>query len=240
MNLFPAIDLKDGRCVRLVEGRFDSVHQVAEDAVSTIQTFASVGARFAHMVDLDGAKDGVRLNRRLILSAAAAFDGFLQVGGGIRTLQDVEDYLQNGVARVILGSAAVQDPDFLQEAVRQFGDRIAVGIDARNGMVCIAGWCDTADVNYLEFAKKCEQVGVKTLIFTDISKDGRLAGPNYEQLGALSTAVGCDIVASGGVTCIEDVEKLRDMGLYGAIVGKAIYAGTIDLSAAVLAAGQKN
>lgn len=233
MILFPAIDIKDGLCVRLVQGDYATAHRVAEDPVQTARSFEQAGAKWIHMVDLDGAKDAKQVNRSIILQVAAQTGLKVEAGGGIRTMAAVEDYLNHGVFRVILGSAALKDPDFVRQAVKKFGDRIAVGIDAKNGYVAVEGWLDASDVSYLELAKEMETAGVKTLIFTDISKDGTLAGPNLEQLSALQRAVGCQIVASGGVGNMADLQALADQNLYGAICGKSLYQETVDLAQAV-------
>ena len=233
MILFPAIDIKDGRCVRLVQGDYATAHQVAEDPLQTAQSFQRAGAKWIHMVDLDGAKDAKQVNREIFLQVARETRLKVEVGGGIRTMRAVKDYLDHGVARVILGSAALKDPDFVRRAVEEYGDRIAVGIDARNGYVAAEGWLDVSQVFYLDFARAMEEAGVKTIIFTDISKDGTLAGPNLEQLAALQSAVSCQIIASGGVGNLADLQKLADLKLYGAICGKALYQGTVDLAKAV-------
>jgi len=233
MVLFPAIDIKDAQCVRLVEGDFATVHKVSEDAFLTAENFSKAGATHLHMVDLDGAKDGVMQNAELIVRLAKAFKGFTEVGGGIRTMEAVSYYIENGVDRVILGSAALQNKAFLAEALAKYGSHIAVGIDARDEKVCVAGWVEQSQVQYLDFAKECENMDVTTLIFTDISKDGKLAGPNFEALAALQQTVSCNITASGGVTTLQDVEALAKMSLYGAIIGKAIYAGTLNLKDAI-------
>ncbi len=233
MILFPAIDLKDGACVRLVRGDYGTAHRVAEDPLQTACSFEQAGATWIHMVDLDGAKEARQVNRDIFLQVAAQTHLQVEVGGGIRNMEAVEDYLEHGVARVILGSAALKDPEFVRRAVARYGDRIAVGIDARGGFVAVEGWLDASQVSYLELAEQMEQIGVKTIIFTDISKDGTLAGPNLEQLKALQMKVGCQIVASGGVGSMADVEALAALRLYGAICGKALYQGTVDLAEAV-------
>lgn len=236
MIILPAIDIKDGNCVRLFRGDYATAHKVAEDPVETACAFRAAGAEWVHMVDLDGAKDAEPKNRAVFLACAAQSGAKIEVGGGVRTMATVEDYLQSGVSRVILGSAALNDPDFVRDAARQYGERIAVGIDARGGMVAAEGWLETSSVHYLELAKKMEQFGVRTLIFTDISKDGMLQGPNLEQLEALQNAVSCNVIASGGVSTLEDVRACRQIGLYGAICGKAIYTGALDLRQAIAAA----
>ena len=233
MILFPAIDIKDGLCVRLVRGDYATAHRVAEDPVQTARSFEQAGAKWIHMVDLDGAKDAKQVNRAIFLQVAAQTGLKVEVGGGVRTMAAVEDYLNHGISRVILGSAALKNPEFVRQAVKAYGDRIAVGIDAKNGYVAVEGWLDASSVSYLELAKEMEAIGVKTIIFTDISKDGTLAGPNLEQLSALQHAVQCQIVASGGVGDMADLQALADQTLYGAICGKALYQGTVNLAQAV-------
>lgn len=233
MKLFPAIDLKNGRVVRLVKGEFSTARQVAGDAVETARTFQAAGARWVHMVDLDGARSGTRQNGAIV-AAVAATGLSVQLGGGIRTLADLEEVFSLGVRRAVIGSAAVADPGLVQEAVKRFGPgHIAVGLDVKGQSVRTAGWQADSGLDWLEFACRMESLGAATLIFTDIDTDGTLSGPPFERLAALQQAVGCDIIASGGVSSNEDLNKLAGMGLYGAIVGKAYYAGKVDLARAV-------
>ncbi len=237
MLIFPAIDLKDGQVVRLYKGSFDTVHRVAESPVETARTFCAAGARYLHMVDLDGAKDGTRKNAAIV-QAVADVGLNIELGGGIRSMADLEAVFALGVWRAVIGSAAVSDPDFVREAVRKYGpERIAVGIDAKDGLVRTAGWVENAGLDYLEFAKQMESIGVKYIIFTDIDTDGMLSGPSFGRLEALQKAVACSITASGGVSSNEDLRKLQDLGLYAAIVGKAWYAGHVDLAQAVREGG---
>ena len=237
MLIFPAIDLKDCKVVRLYRGEFDTVHQVAEDPVATARTFYAAGARYLHMVDLDGAKDGVR-RHSAIVKAVAAVGLKVELGGGIRSMADLEAVFQLGVWRAVIGSAAVMDPDFVRTAIEHYGpDHIAVGIDAKNGSVRTAGWVEDAGLDYLEFARRMELLGVKYLIFTDIDTDGALSGPAFARLEALQKAVDCAITASGGVSSNADLRSLGDMGLYAAIVGKAWYTGAVDLVQAVAEGG---
>ena len=233
MILLPAIDIKDGTCVRLQKGDYQTAHKVAENPLETALSFQKAGAEWIHMVDLDGAKDAVMVNQKIFLEIAQKTNLRVELGGGIRNMETVDYYLQNGISRVILGSAAVKNPRFVERAVGKYRDQIAVGIDARNEMVAAEGWLDTSNVHYLDLAKKMEQIGVKTIIFTDIAKDGMLQGPNVEQLRQLNAAVSCNIIASGGVSTIEDIRRLRDERLYGAICGKALYTGGIDLQKAI-------
>ena len=237
MIILPAIDLKDGKVVRLYQGDFSTVHQVADDPLSTARAVYDAGARYIHMVDLDGAKDGVRQNSAIV-AAVAKIGLRVELGGGIRSKDDLRAVFGMGVWRAVIGSAAVTDPEFVRQAVTEYGpERIAVGIDTRDGKVKTAGWVDDSGLDYLEFASQMAAIGVKKIIFTDIATDGTLEGPAYDRLAALQTHVNCDIIASGGVSCSEDIVRLRDMGMYGAIVGKAYYAGTVDLVRAVEEAG---
>ena len=237
MIILPAIDLKDNKVVRLYKGEFDTVHQVADDPVATAKAFYEAGARYIHMVDLDGAKDGVRKNAHIV-RAVAEYSGLkVELGGGIRSMKDLEEVFDLGVYRAVIGSAAVSHPEFVKEAVAKYGQRIAVGIDTKNGRVKTAGWVEDSGLDYLEFAGQMENLGVKTIIFTDIETDGTLQGPAFEKLAELQKSVECNIVASGGVSNNGDIQKLTGMGLYGAIIGKAYYAGTIDLAQAVSDAG---
>lgn len=233
MVILPAIDIKGGRCVRLLKGDFATVEQVAEDPVATARSFEEAGAQWIHMVDLDGALEGKRVNASVYLSVAAQTGLRVELGGGIRTMQDITYYLEHGISRVILGSAAVKNPALVKEAVAVYGDAIAVGIDAKNGFVASEGWLEASNVHYIALAQEMERFGVKTIIYTDISKDGTLSGPNLQQLIALNQAVSCDVVASGGVTSIADIAALQEAGLYGAICGKSIYKGTLSLKEAV-------
>ena len=237
MLIFPAIDLKDGRVVRLCKGSFDTVHQVADSPLETARAFSAAGTRHLHMVDLDGAKDGKRKNAAIVQSVAEVGLN-IELGGGIRSMADLEAVFDLGIWRAVIGSAAVSDPEFVREAVEKYGpEHIAVGIDAKDGLVRTAGWEENAGLNYLSFAKQMETICVKYIIFTDIETDGTLSGPSFERLEALQKAVSCSITASGGVSSNEDLRKLRDQGLYAAIVGKAWYAGAVDLAQAVKEGG---
>ncbi len=236
MIILPAIDIKDGNCVRLVKGDYDTAHKVAESYMDTARMFESCGAEWIHMVDLDGAKDAAQTNRDIFLDVAKNTKLRVEVGGGIRTPETAEMYLSGGVSRVIIGSAAVKDPELVKMLVKEYGERIAVGIDAKNGMVATEGWLETSNVRFTDLAKAMSDIGVKYIIFTDISKDGTLGGVNAEQLDEINRACSADIIASGGVKNIDDIKKCRDLGLYGAICGKSIYSGTLDLREAITCA----
>ena len=239
MIILPAIDLKDNKVVRLYKGEFDTVHQVADDPVATAKAFYDAGARYIHMVDLDGAKDGVRKNAHIVRVVAENVGLKVELGGGIRSMADLEEVFALGVYRAVIGSAAVSHPEFVKEAVEKYGERIAVGIDTKNGRVKTAGWIEDSGLDYLDFARQMQDVGVKTIIFTDIETDGTLQGPAFEKLAALQKNVNCSIIASGGVSNNKDIRKLAEMELYGAIIGKAYYAGTIDLARAAEDAGEQ-
>lgn len=236
MIILPAIDIKDGRCVRLYKGDFSTVHQVADSPLETARSFRAAGAEWIHMVDLDGAKTGARTNAPIFLEVAEKSGLKVELGGGIRTMETLEYYFSHGISRCILGSAALKNPAFVKEAVSLCGDRIAVGIDAVNGMAAAEGWLEVSKVSYLELAKRMEDIGVQTLIFTDISKDGTLEGPNYSQLRALQNAVSCRVIASGGIRDLSHIRALTGQGVYGAICGKSLYTGTLPLAGAIVLA----
>ena len=235
MILLPAIDLHEGQCVRLLRGDYDTAQVVAADPVETARAFEEQGAGWLHVVDLDGAKEGAPKNAELIAQVVERTGLQVEVGGGIRNMATVYRYLELGAARVILGSAALRDPQFVAEAVKRYGKRVAVGIDALGGKVAAEGWLEQSQVDYLELARRMEDLGVQYLICTDISQDGTLAGPNLTMLDQLNQAVSCHVVASGGVSSLLDIVNLYDLGLYGAIAGKALYTGALDLRAAIAA-----
>ena len=238
MIILPAIDIKDGQCVRLVQGDYNTAHQVAESPYETANAFQKAGASWLHMVDLDGAKAKEPINLGVVKKVVEESGLQVEIGGGIRTMETIETYLQLGVKRVILGSVAVKDPQLVKESVKEFGEQIAVGIDAKHGMVATEGWVDKSDISYLELAKRMEDVGVRTIIYTDISRDGTLTGVNKEQLGAINQAVSCQIIASGGVKSIEDIIICKNISLYGCVCGKAIYSKQLDLKEALKKAGE--
>lgn len=241
MIILPAIDIKDGNCVRLFKGDFSTVEKVASDYLETAKGFEEAGASWIHMVDLDGAKEGRPVNTKIYTDVAEKTNLKVELGGGIRNLETIQEYLNMGITRVILGSVALKNPKLVSNAVEKFGsEKIVVGIDAVNGMVATEGWLESSDVNYIELADKMISVGVKYFIFTDISKDGTLSGVNVEQLKALSdSTIGrANIVASGGVHTMADIIACKEMGLYGTICGKSIYKGTLDLGKAVAYAEQ--
>lgn len=234
MIIFPAIDLKNGECVRLKKGDMNTSERVAESAVQTALSFAASGAQWMHMVDLDGAVRGERVNYATIVNAVQASGLHTEVGGGVRTMADMEYYLANGISRVILGSVALKNSALVREAVHEFGgEQVAVGIDARDGMVAAEGWVEDSKVDYIELAKRMEDAGVRYLIYTDISRDGMMAGADLEGLQRLNESVSCHVTASGGVRSMADIQALSALGLYAAICGKSIYTGSLDLAEAV-------
>ncbi len=239
MILLPAIDLKDGKCVRLQKGAFDTAHQVADNAFDTADAFAAAGARWIHMVDLDGARDGKRRNADIVARVVENSGLKVELGGGIRSIADLESVFSLGVERAVIGSAAVSDPKFVEEAVGRYGERIAVGIDTLDGIVKTAGWERSSELHYLEFARRLEETGVKIIIFTDIATDGMLSGPSFKRLRKLQKSYSGQIIASGGVSQNQDLRELASMGFYGAIIGKAYYAGTVDLGRAIDEAGSQ-
>ena len=233
MKLYPAIDLRGGQAVRLYQGDYDQMTVYNADPVAQAQQFIDAGAKYLHVVDLDGAKDDTTANMQTIAAIAKLGGLKIEVGGGIRSEEVIKTYLDAGVFRVILGTAAVQNPAFLEEMVRKYGEKIAVGVDIKDGRVAIKGWTEVSEESCFAFCEKLQKIGVKTIICTDISKDGLLSGTNLELYRQLSEKCKVDIVASGGVTTLDDVKKLAEMKLYGAILGKALYTGNIDLAAAV-------
>ncbi|MBQ9948179.1 MAG: 1-(5-phosphoribosyl)-5-[Oscillospiraceae bacterium] len=233
MVILPAIDIKDGNCVRLFKGDYATVQKVAESYMDTARSFEAAGSEWIHMVDLDGAKDATQQNKEIFLDVAKNTGLKVEVGGGIRTLDTVEMYLSAGISRVIIGSAAVKNPQLVKDAVKEYGDRIAVGIDAKNGYVATEGWLETSNVYFTELAKAMSDIGVQYIIFTDISKDGTLSGVNAQQLKEINECCPANIIASGGVHTIEDIKICKELGLYGTICGKSIYSGSLDLKEAV-------
>ena len=233
MIIFPAIDIMGGKPVRLYKGDFSTAHQVAADALETAVSFVESGAEWIHMVDLDGSLKKEPVNSETFITVAKETPLKVEVGGGIRTMADIDFYVNKGISRIILGSVALKNPGLVKEAVKEFGDVIAVGIDAKKGYVATEGWTEGSDVYFTDLAKRMEDIGVKTIIYTDISKDGTLSGPNIKQLVEINNAVSCNITASGGITDLSDIIALRNEGLYGAICGKSLYDGTLALMDAI-------
>lgn len=235
MKLYPAIDIKNGQCVRLRQGQFDDTTVYANEPFKIAEQFEADGAKFLHIVDLDGALKGIRANDAALKKIVESVRIPVEIGGGIRTIQDIEHRLNLGVYRVILGTKAVESPNFVKEAVETFGaDKIVVGIDAKDGMVAIKGWETISQTDAVTLAISMKELGVKTIIYTDISKDGMLCGPNFVQTARMVEISGMDIVASGGVSCMEDLLSLEKIGVEGAILGKAIYEKRVDLKEAAV------
>lgn len=235
MIILPAIDMMSGKPVRLYQGDYGKKEIVAESIFDTAEKFADEGAEYIHMVDLDGAKTGKKENAEYVVKTAQHVSVPVEIGGGIRTMDDISYYLDHGVSRVILGTAAIRDEGLLKQALAEYGKKIAVGMDCRDGYAMAEGWLEKSSLYYLDFAKKLEQMGVSNIIFTDISKDGTLNGPNLEMLKELKNAVSLDITASGGIRDLQNIQDLAALDLYGVITGKAVYAGTLDLREAIQA-----
>lgn len=234
MLIYPAIDLIGGKAVRLYQGNYNKQQLFGDDPAQFARQFAAAGATHLHVVDLDGAKAGVPQNFDTILAIKAAVPQlFIEVGGGIRDAQTVATYLNAGIDRVILGTAALRQPDFTRAMVAQYGASIAVGVDARDGRVAVDGWLETSDTDSIAFCKQMRAIGVQSIIYTDIARDGAEQGANCDIYQTLSQIEGLHIIASGGVSSLHDIVALRDMGLHAAIIGKALYTGTINLAQAI-------
>jgi len=239
MKIFPAIDLMNGEAVRLTKGDFDTKEVFSSVPNDVLEKFKCSGADSLHLVDLDGARDGSIANFETIKTLAKRKDFFIEVGGGIRDMERIEKYLELGVGRVILGTVAATNFQFVEDAVKKYGKAIAVGVDAMNGYVAINGWKTITEMQDIAFCAKCRDAGVSTIIYTDISKDGAMEGTNLKVYEKLSNIENLKIVASGGISFLKEIEILRDMNIYGAILGKALYKGLIDLSDAIKTAGQR-
>ncbi len=233
MNIFPAIDLVDGKAVRLFKGDYSQMTVYSENPLEVARDFENKGAKYIHLVDLQGAKDGTTPNIETVKQIAQNTSLFTEIGGGIRDIKTVEKYFEIGVDRVILGTAAVKDEEFLKEALSKFGEKIAVGVDIKDGFVAIKGWLESSGIDPFEFCEKMQNLGVKYIICTDVSKDGAMKGTNLELYKRLSEKFSVNITASGGVSSMDDIKALRSMNIYGAIIGKAYYIGAIDLKEAI-------
>ena len=230
MEIYPAIDLRNGRAVRLTRGDYDKMDIYSDDPAAVAENFKRCGASNIHLVDLDGAKEGKLINFGTIEKIIRKTGLFAEAGGGIRDTERIEQYLDCGVSRVILGSAAAEDFSFVTTSVKKFGDKIAVGVDAKNGKAAIHGWKTVTDIDSFEFCLRLRDSGVKTVIYTDISKDGALSGTNMEIYEKLSGIEGLNVIASGGITFYEELAELKQLNIYGAILGKALYTGHLDLA----------
>ena len=233
MVLFPAIDILSGKAVRLYKGDYNAVTVYSERPWEFAEDFVDKGCSAIHIVDLDGAKSGETVNINTVKRSAAVKGLYSEIGGGIRNMETVSRYLEAGVDRVILGTAALKDPSFLKNALREYGDRIAVGVDLKDGKVAVKGWLETSNKDGIEFLKELEDLGVEGVIVTDISRDGAMKGTNLDLYGRIKEEVSLKVTASGGVSTIEDIVALKSMGLYGAIIGKAYYTGAIKLKEAL-------
>lgn len=233
MKIFPAIDLYDGKAVRLYKGNYNEMTVYSDNPVEIALDFAKNNAKYIHLVDLEGAKTGGTPNIEVVKKIISATDAFVEVGGGVRSMEVIESYVKAGVDRVILGTAAVNDRDFLINAVKSYGDKIAVGVDIKDGYVAIKGWTEKSSFEAFSFCRDLQKLGVTTIICTDISKDGAMQGTNHDLYSKLSKELNINLIASGGVSSIEDVKKLAKLGIYGAIIGKAYYTKAISIKEAV-------
>lgn len=231
--IYPAIDIKDGQCVRLFKGQFSDVTVYGDSPAEMAKKWESLGGEYIHVVDLDGALKGHGVNAEKIKEICNSVNVPVQTGGGIRTMEDIEAKLECGIDRVIIGTKAVADSDFVKRAVDKYGQKIVIGIDAKDGMVAIEGWEKTSDFTAVEFAKKMVSIGVQTIVYTDIATDGTLAGPNVDAMAEMTKAVDADIIASGGIGSLEHIKSLVPTGVEGVIVGKALYTGKVNLTEAV-------
>lgn len=229
MIIYPAIDIKDRQCVRLVQGSYDDMTVYEKDPVKVAIKWETLGAEILHLVDLDGARGGIRINEDVVKDIVNTVNIPVQIGGGIRDTSGVETYLNNGVKYVIIGTAAIKNPSWLKKMVDEYGERIIVSIDAKNGFIATDGWESTTEKKALDYIKELRDMGVKRIVYTDIAKDGMLSGPNFKIYEELKEEVDIEIIASGGVTTKTDIEGLKEIGVYGAIIGKALYEGKLDL-----------
>jgi len=240
-TIYPAIDMRGGNCVRLLQGDYNKETVYGDSPFHMAEQFVTAGSNWIHMVDLDGAKDGKRVNDTYVIQAAQKLQAKVQIGGGIRTEEDIVHYLDNGVARVIIGSVAVSNPDFAIEMIRKYGNQIVVGLDAKDGYVATHGWLDTSEVRAVDLGKRFADAGAETFIFTDIATDGMLSGPNVKAVEELAIETGKEVIASGGVSQLADLVALKELvgkGVKGAIVGKAIYEGRFTVEEALKEVGK--
>lgn len=240
-TIYPAIDMRGGKCVRLLQGDYNKETVYGDSPFEMAKAFKEAGAEWIHMVDLDGAKDGKRVNDTFVIQAAKELKVNIQIGGGIRTEEDINHYLENGIARVIIGSIAISNPEFAMEMVKKYGRAIAIGLDAKNGYVATHGWLNTSEATAVEVGKRFADAGAETFIFTDIATDGMLSGPNTEAVKQMALETGKSVIASGGVSSLEDLNVLKELsniGVSGAIVGKAIYEGRFTVAEALKEVGK--
>lgn len=239
MRIYPAIDIKDGKCVRLLQGRFSDVTVYGDDPEEMAKKWEREGGEYIHVVDLDGALKGHGVNSSIIKDICKSVNVPVQTGGGIRTMEDIEAKLNLGIDRVIIGTKAVQDKDFVKRAVDKYKEKIVIGIDAKDGLVAISGWEEVSEFRAVDFAKKMTDIGVKTIVYTDISTDGTLGGSNVKAMMEMAKSVPADIIASGGIGNIDHIKELLPTGVEGVIVGRALYTGNVDLKEAVKLGGDK-
>jgi phosphoribosylformimino-5-aminoimidazole carboxamide ribotide isomerase len=237
LTIYPAIDMRGGNCVRLLQGDYDKETIYGDSPFDMARAFAADGAEWIHMVDLDGAKDGQRVNDRFVIEAAQQLQVKVQIGGGIRSEVDILHYLENGITRVIIGSIAVSNPEFAIEMIKKYGEQIVVGIDAKNGYVATHGWLTTSEVKAIDLSKRFADAGAETFIFTDIATDGTLSGPNIAAVCEMAEVTGKTVIASGGVSSLADLSALNAEGVKGAIVGKALYENRFTLKEALAIGG---
>lgn len=233
MIILPAIDIRGGNAVRLYKGNYSKEEVVAKSVLETAKKFEDLGAEYIHLVDLDGAKSGLAINHEKIIKVANTLNIPIQVGGGIRSIETIDNLILNGVSRVILGTAAIKNNNLLKKAVEKYGEKIAVGVDCIDGYLCTDGWLEKSEYSYIDFCSKMKKIGVETIIVTDISKDGTLEGTNIEMIRELQKAVNVKIIASGGVKNIEDIKALKKLDIYGVITGKAIYSKNLNIVEAI-------
>jgi phosphoribosylformimino-5-aminoimidazole carboxamide ribotide isomerase len=233
MRIYPAIDIKDGKCVRLLQGRFSDVTVYGDSPADMAKKWEALGGEYIHVVDLDGARMGQGKNADCIREICQSVHAPVQTGGGIRSMEDIDAKLSLGVERVILGTAAVRDEELVKRAVDKYREKIVVGIDAKDGFVAVEGWEEVSELKAAEFAKRIEQIGVQTIVYTDIATDGTLAGPNVEAMRQMAQHTAMDVIASGGIGSTADIEALKPTGVEGVIVGRALYTGHVDLTKAV-------
>lgn len=229
MQIYPAIDIIDGKAVRLSQGKFDDVTVFNDSPADVAKRWVDAGATYIHIVDLDGARYGKTFVIDIIKNIKSKYDIKIETGGGVRTMKDIDDRIDAGASRVIIGTAAVKNPDLVKEAVKKYGDMIAVGVDAKNGMVAVSGWEEVSDITAVDLCLKMKSYGINTIIYTDISKDGMMSGPNIESTEELIEKTGMDIIASGGVTDMADIENVDNINAAGVIIGKALYNGALNL-----------
>lgn len=233
MIIIPAIDIIDGKPVRLYKGDYNKKEIVGNNVLELAKSFEKYGAEYIHLVDLEGAKEGRLINKRIIIKIANKIETPIEVGGGVRTYEDVKCLIESGISRVILGTAAIEDIEFVKKSVASFGTKIAVAVDCKNGYLFGRGWLEESKLHFIDFSKSMESIGVDTIILTDIDKDGTLMGSNIHMLRELSKAVNINIIASGGIKDLEDIKRIKKLNIYGAILGKALYSGKINLREAI-------